>query len=112
MSYTIAYSAEAQQDLRNIFCYIVTESCAVETAQKQLRRITAEIRSLDEFPLRFQLFEKQPWKTLGLRYFPIDNYLIFYLPDTESSEVLILRIMHKRRNISIQIGHSVSNHLQ
>jgi toxin ParE1/3/4 len=31
-------------------------------------------------PFRYQLYEKEPWHSKGLRVLPIDNYLVFYMP--------------------------------
>lgn len=53
MSWTVVYSAQAKQDLRNIFEYIAHSLCSPDAAKSQTRRIMAEIHSLDEMPLRY-----------------------------------------------------------
>jgi len=35
---------------------------------------------LKQMPLRHQLYQKEPWRSKGLRVLHIDNYLAFYLP--------------------------------
>jgi toxin ParE1/3/4 len=36
------------------------------------------IAKLNEMPLLYHLYEKEPWDSKGLRLLPIDNYLAFY----------------------------------
>ena len=69
MKWKIVYSAQARQDLRNIYEYIAFNFLMPETATKQVQRIMNEIRSLDEMPLRFRLYDREPWYSQGLRFF-------------------------------------------
>ena len=46
----------------------------------------------------------EPWHSIGLRFFPIDNYLIFYRTDEEKEIVSIVRIMYGGRDISRQLS--------
>lgn len=104
MSWTIIYSDRARQDLRNIYEYIAYNLLAPETASKQTERIMKSIRSLEEMPKRYRLYDNEPWHSQGIRFFPVDNYLVFYLPDEEESTVNIVRIMYGRRDINKQLG--------
>ncbi len=100
MSYSIRYSAEARQDIRDIYEYIAFELLAPDIAVEQYRRIVKAIRKLDDMPLRFPLYKDEPWKSLGLRWLPVGNYLIFYSADESVEEIAIVRIMYKGRDIS------------
>ena len=51
-------------------------------------------------PLRNRVYDKEPWKTRNLRIMPVDNYLVFYLTETEVLKVTILRIMYGGRDIT------------
>lgn len=73
---------------------------AGENAVRQLNRIQTAIESLDEMPLRNRVYDKEPWKTRNLRIMPVDNYLVFYLTETEALKVTILRIMYGGREIT------------
>ena len=107
MSWSIDYSSEAKQDLRNIFEYIANNLLEPETALKQIQRIMKKIRSLNEMPLRYRLYSEEPWQSLGLRLFPVNNYLVFYLPNEKKRSVSIVRIMYGGRDISEQLSESM-----
>ncbi|HEL0567502.1 TPA: type II toxin-antitoxin system RelE/ParE family toxin, partial [Streptococcus equi subsp. zooepidemicus] len=72
---------------------------APSSAEKLSERIFASIKTLDEMPMRCRLCEHTYWKSLGLRFLPVDNYLVFYLPDEEQKLVKIYRIIYGKRNI-------------
>ncbi len=104
MSWNVVYSAQAHQDLRNIYKYIAYELLVPETAAEQTRRIMKEIRFLDEMPMRYHLYDDEPWNSQGVRYFPVDNYLVFYLPDEIKNTVNIIRIMYGGRDVHRQLS--------
>ncbi len=54
MSWDIVYTAQARQDLRDIYEYIAFELLAPENAAAQTQRIMKMIRSLEEMPMRHQ----------------------------------------------------------
>lgn len=105
MKWKIVYSAQARQDLRNIYEYIAYNFLMPETATKQVQRIMNEMRSLDEMPLRFRLYDREPWYSQGLRFFSVNNYLVFYLPDENQNIVNIVRIMYSGRDIDKQLNN-------
>lgn len=106
MSFHVVYSAEARQDLRDIYQYIAFELLEPETAAGQANRIMNEISSLDEMPMRHRRYEEEPWYSQGLRVMPVDNYLVFYLPDETNKTVSIIRIMYGGRDISKQLNET------
>ena len=65
-----------------------------------------EIRSLDNMPMRFRLYDEEPWHSAGLHFFPVDNYLVFYLPDESRKTVNIVRIMYGGRDIRRQLSET------
>ena len=108
MSWSVIYSAHARQDLRNIYEYIAYHLLVPDTASAQTARIMKAIRTLSDFPLRHQICENEPWREQGLRFFPIDRYLIFYLPDEATSSVTIVRILYGGRDIDKQLTENDS----
>ena len=68
MSWTVEYSTQAKQDLRNIFEYIAYNLLEPETAGRQVQRIMKEIRSLNDMPLRHRIYDEEPWQSQGLRF--------------------------------------------
>ncbi len=106
MSWKIVYTAGAKRDLKNIYEYIAYNLLVPETAARQTQRIMKEIRSLDNMPMRFRLYDEEPWHSAGLHFFPVDNYLVFYLPDESRKTVNIVRIMYGGRDIRRQLSET------
>ena len=106
MSSEVIYSARARQDLRNIYEYISYDLLVPETATRQTRRIMKEIRLLDEMPMRHRLYDDETWHSQGVRFFPVDNYLVFYLPDETKNTVYIVRIIYSGRDIKKQLSET------
>ena len=61
------------------------------------------IRELDEMPERYPVYSDEPWHSEGLRFFSVDNYLVFYCPQREKQTVSIVRIMYGKRDIQAQL---------
>ena len=61
---------------------------------------------LKNFPEKHRLYEKALWFERGLRIMPVDNYLVFYIPDKDKAIVTVVRIMYSGRNIETQLGKS------
>ena len=107
MSWDIVYTAQARQDLRDIYEYIALELLTPETAAGQTQRIMKMIRSLEEMPMRNHLYGEEPWHSRGIRFLPVDNYLIFYLPEEPQNTVNIVRIMYGGRDVRKQLNETV-----
>ena len=105
MKYKVMYTAGAKRDLRNIFRYISEELLAPENAAGQTERIMTAIRKLDTMPNRNRLYEEEPWYSRGLRFFPVDNYLVFYIPDKDTGIVTVIRVMYEGRNVENQLNN-------
>ena len=86
MIYEVELSEQADSDLREIFEYIAFEL------------------SLDTMPERYRKYEKEPWKSRGLRVLPVDNYVVLYIPDSDKKVVTILRVMYAGRDIDNQLN--------
>ena len=106
MSWDIVYTAGARRDLRDIYEYIVYELLVPETAAGQTQRIMKGIRARDEMPMRFRPYKGEPGHSEGLRFFPVDNYLVFYLPDETRNTVSIVRIMYGGRDVRRQLSET------
>lgn len=103
MSWKINYTKCAKEDLNSIYEYIAYELLVPDTANSQIDRIIKTIRTLDNMPERYNIYEEEPWKSQNLRYFPVDNYLVFYLPKKETSIINIIRIIYGGRDIRRQL---------
>lgn len=107
MIFNVVYSSEARQDLRDIYEYIAYELLEPDTAAGQTNRIMKAARSLEQMPMRHRLYEEEPWHSQGLRFFPVDNYLIFFLPDETNNIVNIIRIMYGGRDVKRQLSETI-----
>ena len=94
----VLITPEAKQDIRDIYLYIADMLSEPDIAKGQIQRILNVIYSLNNMPLRFSLYKKEPWRSRGLRSVPADNYVIFYLPNEKSHEVVIFRVLYVGRN--------------
>ena len=103
MSWKIQYSASSKEDLKSIFDYITYELLSPKYASGQVERIMKAVRSLENMPTRHQIYEEEPWKTKQVRYLPVDNYIIFYLPKKDINTVNIIRIIYSGRDMKRQI---------
>ena len=104
MIYEVEISEQADSDLRGIFEYIAFELQSPENASGQLDRLEKQILGLDTMPERYRKYEKEPWKSRGLRVLLVDNYVVLYIPDSDKKVVTILRIMYAGRDIDNQLN--------
>lgn len=108
MKYKIIFSENAKEDLLCIVKYIRDELLSPNIAEKQSNRILSAIKTLDEMSMRCRLCEHNDWKLLGLRFLPVDNYLVFYIPDEEKKLVKIYRIIYGKRDIENQLKENIT----
>jgi toxin ParE1/3/4 len=106
MKWTVDYAESARQDLKGIFEYISETLLVPMTAAKQTDRIMDAADSLDNMPLRYCLFDKEPWRSHGFRIMPVDNYVVIYFPDEANNTVTVIRIMYGGRDIEKQLDET------
>ena len=97
--WNITVTPEFRNDIRNIHAYISGELFEPASANNVTDRILKAVASLSELPLRFPLYEKEPWHSRGLRKMSVGNYVVFYLTNEESSTVIVLHVFYAGRNI-------------
>ena len=104
MNYNIMITSQAEQDLRQIYEYISYDLLSPETAAEQIDRLQKNILNLSFLPYRFKQYDQDPWFSRGLHSMPVDNFQIFYIPDSNTLTVTILRIMHNLQNIPTELN--------
>lgn len=95
----VVLTPEFKQEFRNIYAYIAEVLLVPETAKKQVGRILDEVEELNEMPQKFALVENEPWHSRGLRKLIVDNYIVFYMPNEKTSEVIVFHVFYGGRNI-------------
>ena len=103
MKYDVILTEQAEIDLRGIFEYIAFELLAPKNAAGQLDRIEEKILSLMDHPEKFRIYDREPWKSRNTRVVPVDNYVIFYIPDKDRALVTVIRVMYSGRDINKQL---------
>ncbi|MBQ7296271.1 MAG: type II toxin-antitoxin system RelE/ParE family toxin [Clostridia bacterium] len=103
MIWKIVYTQKAKQDLDDVYYYIANVLCEPGIAKTYISNIMKEICGLNQLPMRYRIYDDEPWKSIGLRVMPVKNYLVFYLPIDEDKTVNIVRIMYAGRDISNQL---------
>lgn len=106
MNLEIEFTDQSKRDLRDILDYITYELQEPQVAVKLVRQITKDILSLNQMPMRYRLYNEEPWQSQGLRCFPVKNYLIFYHPDETKNIVYAVRIIYGGRDISRQLSET------
>ena len=98
-SWEIIITPEAAKDIRDIYSYIADTLLDPGAARRQVLRILETVHSLEYMPMRYALYEKEPWHSRGLRKAGAGKFLIFYLPKEASGEVVIFHVLYGGRNI-------------
>ena len=96
MSWAVEISDAAYEDLRNIYSYIALELRSPNDARNVLRRILAEIATLDEMPNRFRSYPREPLASQNVRVMDVGNYCVYYI--AKDDVVSIARILYFRRD--------------
>lgn len=97
----IIYTQKALLDLDAIFGYISDFIGMRETAAEVITHIRDGISELKMFPKRHKVWQSEPWKSHGLRFFSVGNYTIFYRIDETVDTIFVERIIYSRRNIDL-----------
>jgi len=99
MTWEVSYSDDAEQDLQGIYDCISDVMIEPLIADDQTNRMMDAVELLESMPLRYRLYEREPWRSKGIRVMPVDNCLVFYLANEIDTTVTIIRIMYGGRNI-------------
>jgi toxin ParE1/3/4 len=98
-NWQVQIAKHAEGDLRGIYEYIAFELLEPGIAKNIILRIQKRINKLSNSPQSFALYQKEPWKSRGLRRVNSGNYAIFYIPNDEVKNVTVIRIMYGGRDI-------------
>ena len=97
--WNVTVTPEFGDDLRNIHAYVSNTLLEPAIAKNLIDRILKAVGSLAELPLRYPVYEKEPWKSRGLRKLSVGNYVVFYLTSEEAESVIVLHVFYAGRNI-------------
>ena len=97
--WNIVLTPEAAEDIKNIYDYISGNLKNHSAVKKQVEKIIDCLHSLEMMPLRYSLYEKEPWKSRGLRKVGVGNFMIFYLAENITNNIVVLRVLYSGRDI-------------
>jgi len=92
MSYKIVYKAYAERDIWETADYLSDHS--ITAAQNFLREVKSRIESLADMPLLYPKIDIHH----EYRKMVVGNYVVTYIVSEQPREVLIVRVVHGRRN--------------
>lgn len=98
MEYDVLISANAQDDIENIYNYIRYELIAKNSADKIIALIFESIKSLSLMPNRHAIVDIDCLNELKIHSFIVKNYKIYYFIDESRHIVTILRISSIKMN--------------
>ena len=97
-SYAVEITEHAEKDLRDIYRYIKNNLLAEDAASVQKGRLKDAVFGLSSMPERFPLVSDEELYRQGVRFCPVDNYLLFYVVHPHIKTVYILRVLYARRD--------------
>ena len=89
----------ALDDLRDLYSYVAFSLKEPATAQKLVNRIRKAARSLDALPGRHPVVDWEPWQSMGMHRFTVEDFLLFYLIDQSTRTVTLVRIVYGGRDL-------------
>ena len=102
MNWKIIYTIEAENDVTNIYDYIVATWNDFAAAKSLVRQIVTAADSLEQLPLRHQVWGEEPWCSQEITSFPVERYIIVFSVNVKKHAVEILRIIYGGQDISKQ----------
>jgi len=97
--WSVQISRQADIDLREIYEYIAMTLLEPITAWNLVRRIEKRISKLNTMPQSYAAYNKEPWKSRGLRRINEGKYAIFFVPTEKDHIVVVTRIVYGDRDI-------------
>ena len=99
MIWNVSYSDSFWQDIKEIASYISEILQEPQISEKQVERIFDAADSLEHMPERHRVYDGTVTREPEVRFFPVDNYIIFYQAIKTLRTVKILRVIYSGRDI-------------
>ena len=108
--YKVDYTEPAEKDLQSAAAYIAGNLGNKIAAANLLDAADRAVLSLSDFPEKNPLVRDALLAANGFRMQRINNYLAFYVIDSEAQTVFILRVIHSRRDWAAILKNDFSIH--
>ena len=98
MDYTVVLSDQAKEDVAEIYSYILNVLKSEMNAKAVLNRLYSAMEELYYIAESYHLYPNEPWNSMGVHYFSVGNYSIFYV--VENSVVTVIHVTYSRRDLN------------
>ena len=98
MTYQVKLTNHALAQLKEAVGYISKVLLEPVVARCWSDRIKKEILTLDHMPLRYPLVDEDSWRTEGVRKMSVENFIVYYWVNEETTTVWITAIVYGRRD--------------
>lgn len=104
LRYKIIYTETAIQDIEEKADYIAFQLHDPELAQVWYQRLRTELQeNLSAFPLKYSLYDVEPWNSKGIRQFVTRNDVILYSVDQRTQQIYIRSVCTRGRDLSAHL---------
>ena len=100
MKYKILFENSAEQDFLNSLTYIVNELHNPIAAKNLHNEVSKTLNNIAEFPNCAPLTKYLKLQPYGIRQITVANYTIFYCPNHERKEILVLYFKYAKMDFS------------
>lgn len=101
MNFKVVLSEQAEDDLADIYSYILNILQSKKNADSVLDRLCSAMNDLTFMAESYHLYPNEPWRSLGVHYFSVNNYSIFYAinKDKKNPVITVLHIVYGKRDL-------------
>ena len=98
MNYDVIVSESAIKDLDEILKYMIEVLCNRKAAIDFIDEVERKYFEISKHPYMYELSRDERLKKKGYRRIVINNYIILYLINDKSKEVIVSRIFYSGQN--------------
>lgn len=97
MDYEVVISEQAEDDLANIYSAIRDVLKSEINADAVLGRLYSALEELKIMAGSHHLYPNEPWPSLGIHYFSLKNYSVFYV--VKDSVATVIHVAYGKRDL-------------
>ena len=94
MNYRVVMLELAKTSLHNAKSHITEKLRNPIAAKNVYNSVMKRIRDLKYNPYLYPIVDCEPHKGMGVRFFPVGNYIVYYKADEALKTVFVLKIAH------------------
>jgi addiction module RelE/StbE family toxin len=98
IKYSVDISEPAEEDLRDIVCYISAQLSAPMTAMSMMETIEKALQKLSSMPFGHPVVRDDRLAGMGYRRVNVKNYVVFYTVNEPKKVIDVERILYARRD--------------